>query len=381
MSPIQHTLLENQESYSRCRVECSHFSQPESELEDWMLMLHVTDARRAGFSAQLSSLLDARATFMSEHPEVQPVFTRAFLSDAANQERIARDMLLAEDMGALSIIEQPPLDGTRVALWLYFQTGITRRYEPDGTLICEHDGYQHVWTASARREQGDAHQQCLSLFTEYSQHLEGQGGTLYDHAIRTWLFVQNVDANYAGVVTGRNEHFDKKGLTVGRHFISSTGIQGRSEKTASLVQLDAYAILGIKPEQIQFLYAPTHLNPTHEYGVRFERGTTIHLADRSYSYISGTASIDNKGEVVHVGDIEAQTKRMWENVEMLLAEVDAHLSDIAQIIVYLRDLSDYELVKQMFDERFPAMPTVILLAPVCRPTWLIEMECICIHRR
>ncbi len=378
MPPLQHILLDNQPAYSRCRVECSHFSQPESELADWMLMLHVTTARHSDFSSQLASLLDARAAFMDEHPEVQSVFTRVFLSDAANQESIAR-VLLPEDMGALSIIEQPPLDGTRVALWLYFQSGIMRRYESDGSLICEHDGYQHIWTASARGEEGDSHQQCRSLFEEYSLQLERQGATLYDHAIRTWLFVQNVDANYAGVVTGRNEHFDEKGLTVGKHFISSTGIQGRSEKTSSLVQLDAYAVLGIKPEQIQFLYAPTHLNPTHEYGVRFERGTTVHLGDRRYSYISGTASIDNKGEVVHIGDIEAQTKRMWENVEVLLAEVDARLSDIAQIIVYLRDLSDYELVKRLFDDRFPLIPTVILLAPVCRPTWLIEMECVSIN--
>jgi len=34
------------------------------------------------------------------------------------------------------------------------------------------------------------------------------------------------------------------------------------------------------------------------------------------------------------------------------------------------------LVKSMYDERFPETPKVIVLAPVCRPAWLIEMECI-----
>ncbi len=366
-------------AYARCRAECTHFSLPDSPVQDWMLMLHVSEARREDFSSQLRSLLDAWAVFCSDYPDAQPVFTRVLLSDAANQEALAR-ALLPEDMGALSLIEQPPLDGTRVALWIYCQSGIVRQRGADGSLSYELGGVTHFWTASAREMQGDACQQCQRLFEDYSQQLESRGGTLYDHAVRTWLFVQNVDANYAGVVEGRNRHFDEKNLVVGEHFISSTGIQGRSERTESLVQLDAYSIIGLPPEDIQFLYAPTHLNPTHEYGVRFERGTTVRVGDRRYSYISGTASIDNKGDVVHVGEIIPQTQRMCENVAMLLAEVDADLSDIAQMFVYLRDIADYEIVRYMFDARFPDIPKVILLAPVCRPTWLIEMECIAIHR-
>ena len=31
--------------------------------------------------------------------------------------------------------------------------------------------------------------------------------------------------------------------------------------------MDTYAVAGLKPEQIHFLYAPTHLNPTYGYGV------------------------------------------------------------------------------------------------------------------
>jgi enamine deaminase RidA (YjgF/YER057c/UK114 family) len=46
--------------------------------------------------------------------------------------------------------------------------------------------------------------------------------------------------------------------------------------------------------------------------------------------------------------------------------------------VYLRDMGDYAVVKRMFDERFPQTPKVILLAPVCRPGWLIEMECMAV---
>jgi len=123
------------------------------------------------------------------------------------------------------------------------------------------------------------------------------------------------------------------------------------------------------------------LNKTIEYGVTFERGTLFNYGDRSHIYISGTASIDNRGEVLHVGDIVKQTERMWENVEALLSEGEMSYDDVMQIIVYLRDTADYDVVSRMFRKKFPNTPYVITLAPVCRPTWLIEMECIAVQKR
>ena len=81
-----------------------------------------------------------------------------------------------------------------------------------------------------------------------------------------------------------------------------------------------------------------------------------------------------------MGDVKKQTQRMWENVEKLLEEGGMKYDDVMQVIVYLRDCADYQIVKQMFDEKFPNMPYVITLAPVCRPTWLIEMECMAVKK-
>lgn len=83
-------------------------------------------------------------------------------------------------------------------------------------------------------------------------------------------------------------------------------------------------------------------------------------------------------EAVHMCDIRRQTMRMWENVEVLLKEADCDYGNVGQMIVYLRDIADFHTVKKMYDERFPETPKVFLLAPVCRPEWLIEMECIAI---
>jgi enamine deaminase RidA (YjgF/YER057c/UK114 family) len=142
--------------------------------------------------------------------------------------------------------------------------------------------------------------------------------------------------------------------------------------------MDTYAVKGIRTGQVQYLYAPTHLNPTYEYGVSFERGTCVKYGDRRHVFISGTASINNKGEVMYPGDIRRQTERMWENVEALLAEAECDFSHVGQMAVYLRDVADYAVVRDLFDRRFPHTPKVILLAPVCRPGWLIEMECMAV---
>ena len=144
------------------------------------------------------------------------------------------------------------------------------------------------------------------------------------------------------------------------------------------VLMDSYAVKGLKKEQIKYLYANEYLSPADIYGVRFERGTCVNYTDRKHIFISGTASIDKKGDVLHLGDIRKQTLRMWDNVEALLNEAEASFDDVAQILVYLRDISDYSLVKEMFDKKFSGTPYLILYAPVCRPEWLIEMECMAI---
>ena len=140
------------------------------------------------------------------------------------------------------------------------------------------------------------------------------------------------------------------------------------------------AVAGVKPEQIGYLYASDYLNRTSDYGVSFERGTAVTYGDRKHVFISGTASIDNKGEVVYQGDVVLQTHRMIKNVEALLAEAGCGFSDVAQIIVYLRDIADYRVINRLFASMFPQYPCIIVQAPVCRPGWLVEMECIALKK-
>ena len=343
-----------------------------TDVREYHAMIQITD-RRLPFAAQLEAVIGAYDELLDRLPDTQAVFKRYFLSDAANQ---ADDVVVADVTDcAKSIIQQAPLNGTKVALWVWLMTGVQTSMTKSGLYEVRHGDFRHMFNASAHNLAANSEYQMRLLFNEYVMQLAEEGCTLADNCIRTWLFVNDIDLNYGGVVRARNQVFFTQGLTQNTHFIASTGIGGRQQDPNVLSQMDNYAIAGVKPEQIHYLYAPTHLNRTSDYGVSFERGTYVDYADRRHVFISGTASINNKGEVMFAKDVEQQTRRMWENVEALLAEAECTFDDVCEMIVYLRDIADYDLVSALYQERFPGKPVVIVHAPVCRPGWLVEMEC------
>jgi enamine deaminase RidA (YjgF/YER057c/UK114 family) len=350
-----------------------------TEVKEYHAMIHVT-APCLNFSQQLEAILNTYNQLIDgELKGVQAVFKRYFLSDAANQ---ADEIILADVTDcAKSIIEQPPLDGTKIALWVWLMTDVQTSLTKSGLYEVSHGQFRHLWNASAHNLAANSEYQMRLLFNEYVMQLAEEGCKLSDNCIRTWLFVNDIDLNYGGVVRARNQVFFTQGLTVHTHFIASTGIGGRQADPNVLSQMDNYAIAGIQAEQIHYLYAPTHLNRTSDYGVSFERGSYVDYADRRHVFISGTASINNKGEIMYPKDVEKQTRRMWENVETLLKEADCTYEDVCEMIVYLRDISDYQTVKALYEERFHDKPYVIVLAPVCRPGWLVEMECMAIKKQ
>jgi len=305
-----------------------------------------------------------------------PVLMRFFVSDPANQTESVRKRMVFDC--PVSIIGQAPLNGTKIAALVWCRESAAICRIGDKMHKVTERGIDEYWFTGGLSGADGSYNQTVALLDELGAGLEAQGLTLESNCMRTWLFVQNIDVNYKGVVDGRNTVFDRHGLTPDTHFIASTGIEGRTEKCANKVMLDAVAVSG-PGVLVNYLNGASHLNRTSQYGVRFERGTRIEYPDRNHVYISGTASIDNNGKILYEGDIVRQTERMIENVGVLLEEAGCGFGQVGSMIVYLRDSADYAVVKDIFDKRFPDCPRVIVQAPVCRPGWLVEMECIAIY--
>ena len=357
------------------RIEWARFTA--GGVEEVHAMLHV-EPRCELFEGQVARIQQAEKILlgMEDVQGASIVFKRYFLSDATNQVPVIQE----NDACTISYIQQPPLDGSKVAVWLYLQKG-TEVVPMNNSTVVRHNGYQHVWTFGLMDStSATSYMQTWQTLFIYIDILKLFQATLEKNCVRTWFFVRDVDTQYGGLVKSRRECFVEQGLTPETHYIASTGIGGTPSDPKALVQLDSYAMTGFEPAQQRYLYGLSHLNRTIEYGVTFERATLMQYGDRNHVYISGTASINNKGEVMHVGNVQQQTLRMWENVETLLNEGGMSYDDVMQIIVYLRDSADYEMVKRMFEQKFPHIPTVFTLAPVCRPTWLIEMECMAVKK-
>ena len=311
------------------------------------------------------------------------VFRRFFASDLASQAPLLVDHpalgSVRDGAVAVSLVEQPPLPGRRLALWAYHvadPTGPLRKRREGDCVRVERPERAHLWTAGlvAEDRRAGVEGQTVQVLARFARGLVEEGATLADHALRTWLFLRDIDRDYPGFVAARRGVFAEHGLTAATHFITSTGIGGRTAEPSDRVVLDAWSVAGLDPGQLRFLEAPRHLGPTSAYGVTFERGTRVAYGDRAHVLISGTASIDPAGAVVGVGDIDAQLGRMAENFDALLDNAEATKADLALLLFYLRDPADEARTRALAAARYPDVPHLVLHAPVCRPTWLVEME-------
>lgn len=311
------------------------------------------------------------------------VFRRFSCSDLPNQADVLRRFPIANPEHpdvpcAVSWVRQPPAPPARIGLWAYHicdPGGPLEKSLHGASLRLVRGKVAHHWTCGLTCPGGDSsYDQTRAIFEQYETLLADGGMTLADNVIRTWLFVQNIDVNYHGLVAARRDLFALRGLTAKSHYIASSGIEGEHADVVAKIAMDAYAIGGLQPSQVGYMSALDHLSPTHRYGVTFERGTTVSWRDRKHLFLSGTASIDSEGRIVHEGDVARQLDRTLENMEALLTNSGASLRDMAVFIVYLRDPADFAMARQRMDEAFPGIPCEVLLAPVCRPGWLIELE-------
>ena len=131
------------------------------------------------------------------------------------------------------------------------------------------------------------------------------------------------------------------------------------------------------------------LNEAYDYAKpsSFSRGMRVDLNGLAILLISGTASIDERGQTVHVGDFRAQMRRTFENITALLESEGATWHDIVRTTCYLRDIDrDYAAFNEertAFYRRQglePLPASTGIQAILCRPELLIEIEAIAMFR-
>jgi len=138
----------------------------------------------------------------------------------------------------------------------------------------------------------------------------------------------------------------------------------------------------------QTVSASSVLNEAYDYGSAFSRGLRIEMGNHDLIFISGTASVDEKGDTVHKGDFRAQCWRTYRNITELLTAQGATWRDIVKCTCYLRDIErDYEEFNRVRNAFFnylelsPLPASVGIQARLCREDLLVEIEAIAILKR
>ncbi len=227
----------------------------------------------------------------------------------------------------------------------------------------------------------------LSAFEGYTQTIKSFERVFLDlrkfnldvHSslIRSWLYIRDIDLNYSDIVKGRKEIFAKNDLTNNTHYISSTGIEGHSINEKLVISLYYLMIEGLKKEQIEYIRNDKYIGSTEKYGVTFERATKIKYGDRAHVFVSGTASINFNGEIMHSNNIVGQLKIIHRNINYILMNAGTDTKSIKSMTVYIRNLSDsYEVFSNIHNFFPKSIPFIIVKGKVCRPGWLVEIECV-----
>lgn len=129
------------------------------------------------------------------------------------------------------------------------------------------------------------------------------------------------------------------------------------------------------------IVAPSVLNEAPTYGAAFSRGLRVPMGDFTMLFISGTASVDEQGATVHVGDFRAQCWRTYRNITELLESEGATWRDVVKTTCYLRDIErDYDTFNDIRSTFFnwqqldPLPASVGIQARLCRSDLLVEID-------
>lgn len=98
-------------------------------------------------------------------------------------------------------------------------------------------------------------------------------------------------------------------------------------------------------------------------------------------YLSGHAAINESGELVGIGDFDAQAKATFESLQRTLEAGGSDLSNVIKVTIYLTDMSHFDKIvtlrQKWFSAPYPA-DTIVEVNALALPELMIEIEAIAV---
>jgi enamine deaminase RidA (YjgF/YER057c/UK114 family) len=365
-----------------------------------------------GQMGQTWSALESVAEVMSaESAEVvhQVVFA-ADSAAAAGCRHVVREFY-GGTLPATSYVPQSPCGGQRVAVEAWGLRPGKRRLDiqriNEQLVVAKAGGLGWVFADHAvpRTSAAGVYEKTICSY-QHLRRLLPEAGARLGQVLRTWLYLGGIvdddgpTQRYKELNRARAAVYDGVPFLTehlpdefpGPVFPASTGIgaTGRSITISALALLsdddDVLTVPLENPRQTAaYQYAKSY-SPTRP---RFSRGLTLIHGRDATLFISGTASITHS-ESQHAGDAVGQTHETLNNIASLISEenlgrhglpgLGASLDGLAVARVYVKQSGDYDAVRAVCEERLGDVPVTYVVADVCRPELLVEIEGIAFSR-
>jgi 2-iminobutanoate/2-iminopropanoate deaminase len=98
-------------------------------------------------------------------------------------------------------------------------------------------------------------------------------------------------------------------------------------------------------------------------------------------FISGMTARCADGSVAGIGDIEAQTRQVCENVKSAVEQAGGTMDDICRVDVYVRNMEHFDRIHKVRREYFKPPAPASTMVEVCKmtsPEYLIEISAIAV---
>ncbi|HET7363589.1 MAG TPA: RidA family protein [Burkholderiales bacterium] len=98
-------------------------------------------------------------------------------------------------------------------------------------------------------------------------------------------------------------------------------------------------------------------------------------------FISGMTARRADGTIAGIGDIEAQTRQVCDNIKAAVEAAGGTMDDICRVDVYVRNMEHFEKIHKVRREYFGAPPpasTMVEVTKMTSPDYLIEINAIAV---
>jgi len=364
------------------------------------MALGAAQMRLVSFSVPQGDLPDGLTSALKEcnvHAPLKDVVRQAFfLATDTDRDLVGRCVtdVYGGAVPPTTIVYEPPADGAALAaeIWAF----------GDGATVSRANGVSTAAAGALRwgfvggietDDSADPFPGVGKALKEADTRLN-QADFAFSQIVRTWYFIGSLLApledgtRYDRFNQARNEFFQEIWRDL-RYSPASTGIGMQTGH----VGFEAIVLRGAPGSfKVTWIDNPLQTKP-FSYDIQvdqkrkpsFSRAAAVTTRESMVVFISGTASI-RKSEVLEGDDVAAQTRITIENIATLIGADNlkgsyglprgVEIGDINQYRVYIKRPWDLAAVKAICENALPDVPRVYLVADVCRPQCLVEIEAI-----